>query len=74
MDRFQRAGKAESQERINDSDSSSGDLQLPIEIQRDVTFTVQSESIDGHHAVASGAPRSERWETNNVTTVVSGVR
>ncbi|KAL5348581.1 hypothetical protein ACLOAV_005998 [Pseudogymnoascus australis] len=46
MKEFSRTRGAESQERINDSDSSEG-LGLPIEIQRDVTFTVQSESIDG---------------------------
>ncbi|KFY09694.1 hypothetical protein V492_05385 [Pseudogymnoascus sp. VKM F-4246] len=75
---FKRTRGAESQERINDSDSSEGGLeQGPIEIQRDVTFTVQSESVDrgsGGSGRGSAAARAERWESNNVTTVVSAVR
>ncbi|KFY86437.1 hypothetical protein V500_07626 [Pseudogymnoascus sp. VKM F-4518 (FW-2643)] len=58
---------AESQERINDSDSSEGVEQLPMEIQRDVTFTVQSESVD--RSAGGSSANGGRWETNNVTTV-----
>jgi hypothetical protein len=42
MKEFSRGRGAESQERINDSDSSLGGGEGPMEIQRDVTFTVQS--------------------------------
>lgn len=72
MKEFKRTRGAESQERINDSDSSEGGEQLPIEIQRDVTFTVQSESVD--RSAGGSAANGGRWETNNVTTVVSTIR
>lgn len=75
MKEFKRTRGAESQERINDSDSSEGVEQVPMEIQRDITFTVQSESVDrSSRGGGAGSAAGGRWEPNNVTTVVSTVR
>ncbi|RDL40255.1 Uncharacterized protein BP5553_00234 [Venustampulla echinocandica] len=75
MKEFKRAPGAESQERINDSDSGKSLEPQAIEIQRDVTFTVQSESIA--RVAANGAPDvapDGRWDLNHMTTVVSTAR
>jgi hypothetical protein len=68
-----KASHAESQERINDSESSKSlDPQDPrtIEIHRDVSFMVRSESVEGG---ADTVAAQRTWDKQKVTTVVNAV-
>ena len=66
-----KASCAESQERINDSDSGKSLEPRTIEIQRDVSFMVQSETVEGGFADSVVAQR--RWDKQTITTVVNAV-
>jgi hypothetical protein len=69
MKPFRRAPRAESQERINDSDSGRSMDPHTIGIQRDVSFTVQSETVER----GSGGASHRGWDKQKVTTVVNTV-
>lgn len=59
--------RGESQERINDSDSGKS-VKPPMEIHRDVTFTVETESVE------RGNGGMGRWDRKNeIVTEVRGV-
>lgn len=67
-----KSAPTDSQEHINDSDSGKSLDPRTLEIQRDVTFIVQSESVGG--GAVGHAASQENWDKQNVTTVVSTMK
>jgi len=61
-----KSSPTDSQERINDSDSGKSLDPRTLEIQRDVSFVVQSEVVGG-----GAAGHAASWDKQKVTTVVS---